>query len=114
MSGFQKGLLLLLGIILSACGGPEKQIEEKLSQHVLFLSNFEKGVDALSSKGEGLAEFDGARSNHEQTGGVADKGTVVTKDGYLEFQDDAGILGYEVNDNFPYSRSSFSGGNMSP
>ena len=52
--------LALLGLVAAGCGGPEKEIEWKLQEHVLFFSNFEKGVDALSSAGSILAEIDGA------------------------------------------------------
>ena len=95
------GLLAVL-IFVAGCGGPEKAIEESLHAHVLFFSNFEKGVDALDCAGSALAQIDGARTTHHPTDGVAD--------GYLAFEVDAGALSYGAEGNFPYSRSSFSGG----
>lgn len=103
MPGFSRSLLLFLCVaVLSSCGGPEQEIEARLTEHVTFLSNFEKGVDALSSKGESLAQIDGARTNRHDGGGQTD--------GYLEFQKDADFLGYEADVNLAYSSSSFAGG----
>ena len=86
--------LALLGFLVAGCGGPEKQIEQKLREHVLFFSNFEKGVDALSSAGSILAELDGARTRHLLTDGV--------QDGYLTFEQDAEALAYAASGNIGY------------
>lgn len=84
-------LLILFG---AACGGPEEAIEKSLRQHVLFFSNFEKGVDAFDSAGNPLANFDTAKTNHAATGG--------NPDGYLQFNTGSGALSYSAKDNFPY------------
>ena len=44
------------------CSGPERKIEAGLREHVLFFSNFEKGVDALSCAGSPLAMISDART----------------------------------------------------
>ena len=77
-----------------ACGGPDEAIEKNLRQHVLFFSNFEKGVDALDGEGAPLADFDTANTNHITTGG--------NPDGYLQFNAGAGALSYPAQANFPY------------
>lgn len=94
------GFLAIQGFWIG-CGGPEKAIEENLQAHVLFFSNFEKGVDALSCAGSPLAVIDGARTTHHHTGGMVD--------GYLAFEKDAGALSYAAKGNFPFSKTSFSG-----
>jgi len=90
--------VLIAGVL--SCGGPEKAVEEKLSDHVLFFSNFEKGVDALSSAGSTLAEIDGALTTHHITEGVWE--TEKTSDGYISFSEGSGALIYKAKDNFPY------------
>ena len=79
-------LTLIFLAITTACGGPEKAIEESLRAHILFFSNFEKGVDALDSLGDPLATFDTANTNHIKQGD--------NPDGYLAFNPDAGALNY--------------------
>jgi len=86
--------LALLGLLAAGCGGPQQQIEEKLREHVLFFSNFEKGIDALSSAGSVLADFDGARTRHHLNDGV--------QDGYLTFEPDAEALVYRAKGNIGY------------
>lgn len=93
------------------CGGPEKAIEEKLSTHVLFFSNFEKGVDALSSAGSTLAEIDGALTTHHITDGVGE--TDKTSDGYISFSKGSGALIYEGKGNFPYEEKKAWSGSVS-
>jgi len=94
-------LLFVAAAAITACGGPNRAIEEKLNQHVILLSNFEKGMDALSSRGKSLAQIDGARSSFHASEGRTD--------GYVEFQKESEFLGYKAEGNFPYSRSSFGG-----
>ncbi len=98
------GCLIVASLALIwACGGPEREIEKGLGAHVLFFSNFEKGVDALTATGSELAELDGAHTQHLQTGGRVD--------GYVAFQSEAGALSYTAMGNFPYDESqSWSGG----
>lgn len=81
--------------MLTACSNPERAIEDSLRSHVLFFSNFEKGVDALDSEGNPLATFDTANTQHVKTGGALD--------GYLAFNKQAGALNYSAEKNFPYS-----------
>ncbi len=96
----------ILGI--GACGGPEKAIEDSLREHVIFFSNFEKGVDALWSEGDTRASIDGAKTRHQLSDGVATAEKV--SDGYLQFQTGSGALAYAVEKNFPYSESTWEGG----
>ena len=81
-------------VFLVACSGPEKAIEENLRQSVLFFSNFDKGVDALDSAGDPLANFDTANTQHITTGGVIN--------GHLAFNSQASALNYKAVKNFPY------------
>ncbi|MDA0745774.1 MAG: hypothetical protein O2954_04600 [bacterium] len=97
------GCFLLAAGVLSGCGSPEQATEENLQAHVLFFSNFEKGVDALSSAGPTLAELDGARTRQVASNGVAE--TDQTSDGYLAFEPGAGALSYQAPRNFPYNAS---------
>ncbi|MDP6775461.1 MAG: hypothetical protein QGI83_01715 [Candidatus Latescibacteria bacterium] len=94
----------LLGILLLAagCGGPEGRAEGILNEHVLFFSNFEKGVDALSCTGSPLAEIDGGRTHHHPDGGKTD--------GHVAFEKDAGPLSYAATGSFPYGRTAWEGG----
>ena len=87
-------LSILAAVLVHACGGPEKAIEESLRANVLFFSNFEKGVDALDSLGDPLANFDTANTRHIEDGGAAN--------GYLSFGSEAGALNYASRANFPY------------
>ena len=99
-SAFLPAALLFLS---TACGGPEKAIEESLRTHVLFFANFEKGVDALDSAGEPLANFDTANTHHLKEGGIPD--------GYLSFNSDAGALNYFGKGNLAYrANEAWSGG----
>lgn len=89
--------------LLTACSSPEKAIEDNLRKHVLFFSNFEKGVDALDCEGNPLATFDTANTQHIKTGGAVD--------GHLAFNKQAGALNYSAEKNFPYSvNQAWSGG----
>ncbi|MDA0711584.1 MAG: LamG domain-containing protein [bacterium] len=97
-------LILSLGLLgfFLACGGPQEAIEKNLRQHVLFFSNFEKGVYAFDGEGEARASFDTARTNHVTSGG--------NPDGYVQFKSGSGALSYPAKDNFPYaSNASWSG-----
>jgi len=91
-------LALIFLLISTACGGPEKAIEGSLRAHVLFFSNFEKGVDALDSAGSPLANFDTANTNHLKEGG--------NPDGYVSFNAKAGALNYAGKGNLSYSANS--------
>ena len=91
-------IVLIFLIITTACGGPEKAIEESLRAHILFFANFEKGVDALDSLGDPFATFDTANTNHIKQGG--------NPDGYLAFNPDAGALNYSGKNNLAYSANS--------
>ena len=93
----------------SGCGGPEKEIELSLKEHVLFFSNFEKGVDALSCAGSPLADIVADARTRTVPEGDEAGGHLV--DGYLVFEKDAGALSYAAKGNFPYSRNTpWSGG----
>jgi hypothetical protein len=81
-------------MLAAGCGGPEREIEQKLRDHVLFFSNFEKGVDALSAAGSILADIDGARTRHQLNGGI--------QDGCLTFEQDAQALSYAARGNIGY------------
>ena len=83
---FRGTLTVIFLTLTTACGGPEKAIEESLRAHILFFANFEKGVDALDSLGDPLATFDTANTNHIKQGG--------NPDGYLAFNPNAGALDY--------------------
>mgnify|MGYP004000777137 CR=1 FL=1 len=85
--------VVLLGLL--ACASPEETIEQNLRQHVLFFSNFEKGVDAFDGEGESLADFDTANTNHMKSGG--------NPDGFLQFNPGASALSYKAKANFPYN-----------
>ena len=96
-------LIVAFLAITTACGGPEKAIEDSLRAHVLFFANFEKGVDALDSLGDPLATFDTANTNHIKQGG--------NPDGYLAFNPNAGALNYSAKNNIAYSaNTAWSGG----
>jgi hypothetical protein len=97
---FRQTLLVLSAMLLGfviACGGPEEAIEQSLRQHVLFFSNFEKGVDALDGEGQPRADFDTANTNHVTSGG--------NPDGLLQFNAGSGALSYPAKANFPYKAS---------
>jgi len=94
------GLALLAGASFG-CGGPEKAIEDKLNESVLFFSNFEKGVDALWAESEGSAKGDWARTRHHLNGGVVD--------GSVEFEKDATALSYNAKTTFAYSDGAWGG-----
>lgn len=79
---------------IASCGGPEEAIEQNLRQHVLFFSNFEKGVDALDGEGAPRADFDTANTNHMSSGG--------NPDGFIQFNEGSGALSYPAKANFPY------------
>ncbi len=98
------GCLIVASLALIwACGGPARETEKGLGAHVLFFSNFEKGVDALTAMGSEFADFDGAHWQHLKTGGQVD--------GCVAFQNEAGALNYTAMGNFPYDESqSWSGG----
>jgi hypothetical protein len=103
---FIKNVLPVLSVVflggLLACGSPEEAIEKSLRQHVLFFSNFEKGVDAFDGEGAPLADFDTANTNHVTSGG--------NPDGYLQFNTGSGALSYPAKANFPYkANKSWSG-----
>ena len=107
-----RGIMMFFAVSLAlSCGGPEKVIEEKLSNHILFFSNFEKGVDALSSAGSTLAEIDGALTTHHITNGVGE--TEKTSDGYISFSKGSGALVYKGKDNFPYKENKSWSGSVS-
>jgi hypothetical protein len=93
--------LALLAVTHLGCGGPEKAIENKLEEHVLFYSNFEKGVDALWAAGDVSAQIDGAKTRHHLNGGVAD--------GSVEFELGATAMSYSAKTNFAYSDQSWGG-----
>ena len=96
-------LPVVMVALVVACGGPEREYEEHLRNTVIFFSNFEKGVDALSSAGDPLVEIDGANTHNEPTGGKPD--------GYVSFNDGARALFYNAKWNFPYSADqAWSGG----
>lgn len=94
------GLVLIAGASFG-CGGPEKAIEDKLNESVLFFSNFEKGVDALWAEGERSAEGDWARTRHHLNGGVVD--------GSVEFEKDATALSYAAKTTFAYGDGAWGG-----
>ena len=94
--------------VASACGGPEKAIEDSLNEHVIFFSNFEKGVDALWCEGDTRASLDGAKTRHHLSEGIATLPNA--SDGYLEFQTGSDALSYLIETNFPYSELSWEGG----
>lgn len=94
--------------IAIACGGPDKAIEDSLREHVIFFSNFEKGMDALWSEGDTRAGLDGANTRHHLNDGVA--AMPDASDGYLEFEEGSDALSYVVKTNFPYSESTWEGG----
>ncbi len=99
LSHLSRGVLIAIFLAIStACGGPEKAIEQSLRAHILFFTNFEKGVDALDSLGDPLATFDTANTNHIKKGG--------NPDGYLSFNPNAGALNYAGKDNLAYSANS--------
>jgi len=100
---FSAILPVTLLFLSTACGGPEKAIEESLRTHVLFFANFEKGVDALDSAGVPLANFDTANTDHIKEGG--------NPDGYLSFNTGSGALNYTGKDNLAYrANGAWSGG----
>ena len=94
------GLALIAGASFG-CGGPEKAIEDKLNESVLFFSNFEKGVDALWAEGDRGAQGDWARTRHHLNGGVVD--------GSVEFEKDATALSYAAKTSFAYSDGAWGG-----
>ncbi len=96
----------MLLVFFAACGGPEKAIEEKLNTHVIFYSNFERGVDALACAGSTLAEIDGKNTRHILSEGAPNGGD---DDGYISFNGEAKDLSYKAKMNFPYGENGFSG-----
>ena len=94
--------LALLAVTHLGCGGPEKAIENKLEEHVLFYSNFEKGVDALWSAGDAIAKAKWrGKIHHRLDGGVVD--------GSVEFETGATAMSYKAKANFAYQDQSWGG-----
>ena len=93
--------LALLALTHLGCGGPEKAIENKLEEHVLFYSNFEKGVDALWSAGDATAQGDWGKTRHRLNGGIVD--------GSVEFETGAKAMKYKAKGNFAYQDQSWGG-----
>jgi hypothetical protein len=93
--------LALLAVIHLGCGGPEKAIENKLEEHLLFYSNFEKGVDALWAAGDVSAQGDWGKTRHHLNGGVVD--------GSVEFEKDATSMSYNAKTHFAYRDQAWGG-----
>ena len=94
--------MILVALVPVGCGGPEREIEDKLTENVRFFSNFEKGVDALWSEGDRSANpWDGANTRHHLNGGIVD--------GYVEFEKGATAMGYAAKTNFAYSDKAWGG-----
>lgn len=93
-------ICLIAPALLAGCGGPEREIEEKLKEHVLLFVNFgDKRFEAITIKKGTVADMEtSSPPRHESTGGKVD--------GFISFANDAGYLRYRAEHNFPYRPNS--------